>query len=629
MVEVKLNHSNENPFYGMRNCLQLFNNLNGTITTSMLDAGYEEVKNDKAKRELFYSLLFAVGDITNRQHNIFKSFYKRDLDNGGNANRESFWTIFLWMKEKHYKQFVEFLTSGLFNEYTCFDFLFRSRVQTKGKRVVRVYDIFSDVKYCDDLANYLYRIINGNNPFTKHLVAKFLTIPRLSKRQNHKKMLEETKNIMLHKSVFLIKLSKLMGWEYVANDNYADFKGYRKWRQAYNQELESVLFSSKQILTYDKEQFLEWFDKLPAQARFRVKNRILYSKIETATHSFPSGNSTHTETPKYPQMIEWYKEWEKNKEAKQAEQRALEEKVRQGQASEEDKIKLEKVKKEAKVNIGATNFNELYNDICNGTIDKLKLESFMNKVNLPYNSLVIIDDSGSMRGAPFNFASFIASVCLVKNPDDDGRNLLGFFNGRSHWHGFINSTIKDSPNSIMRTQVAQVVKSPFVNPKLSFYGNYKCISNFCQSVFQGGCTNISAIPEGLKQVCDKAPAVLDALKAYPVWTIISDGEWNNLRSPEASINDFFRKCENYFGFRPYIVAIDIINPRYSSMYYGDLSRGSEKFSGIDNLMYIPSNPAMIEQFLTNFKDMDVFDVYTPLQSIYRSNRYELVRTNTL
>lgn len=45
-------------------------------------------------------------------------------------------------------------------------------------------------------------------------------------------------------------------------------------------------------------------------------------------------------------------------------------------------------------------------------------------------------------------------------------------------------------------------------------------------------------------------------------------------------------------------------------------------------MYIPSNPAMIEQFLTNFKDMDIYDVYTPLQSIHRSNRYELVRRNT-
>ena len=610
MVEVKLNNSNKNPFYGMRNCLQLFNNLNGTITTSMLDDGYEEVKDSKEKRELFYSLLFAVGDITNRQHNIFKGI---KVDNGGNANRESFWTIFNWMKGKHFDQFKRFLLAGIFNEYTCFDFLFRSRVQTRGKRVINVYDVFGDEEYCKVLADYLYSVINGNNPFNKHLVAKFLSLPRLSKRSKHNKMLPETKMVMKNKVKFLVDLSEIMHWEYEIGDNYANFKGYREWRRAYNQELESVLFSSRQILSYDKEQFLEWFDKLPAQARFRVKNRILYSKDSN-------------EVPKYPQMMEWYKEWEANKEAKQAEQRVLEEKIRQGQASEEDKERLQKVKKEAKVTTGATNFNELYNDICKGNIDKLKLESFMNKVNLPYNSLVIIDDSGSMRGAPFNFATFIASVCLVKNPDDDGRNLLGFFNNRSHWHGYIDATIRKSPNSILRTQAVQTKKSPFVDPSKSFYENYLNIDRFCRAVFNGGGTNISAIPEGLKKECDKEPAILDALKAYPIWTIVSDGEWNNLSSPEASINDFFRKCENYFGFRPFIIAIDIANSYYDTSEY--FAKRADRFSGIDNLMYIPSNPVMIEQFLTNFKDMDIYDVYTPLQSMYRSNRYELVRRNT-
>lgn len=610
MVEIKLNNSNENPFYGLRNCLTLFNSLNGIIGTSLLDAAYNEVKDNKAKRELFFSLLFAVGDITGRQHNIFKDIKK---DSGGNANRETFWGIFLWMKQKHYDQFVKFLNEGLFNEYTCFDFLFRSRVQTKGNRVVQVFDIFSDVKYCEGLANYLYKVINSNNPFNKHLIAKFLTLPRLSKRSKHKKMLEETQRIMANKAQFLIKLSNLMGWEYEVNGTYANFKGYREWRRTYNKELESVLFSSRQILTFDKEQFFQWFDKLPSQARFRVKNRVLYSK-------------NADKTLKYPEMAKWYKEWEEYKETKQAEQRVLEKKVRQGQASEEDKVKLQKVKKEVKVTVGATNFNDLYNEIWNNKVDKLKLESFINRVNLPYNSLVIIDDSGSMSGAPFNFASFIAAVCLCKNPDDDGRNLLGFFNNYSHWHGYIDSTVKRSPNSIIRTQVAQTKKSPFVDPTKSFYKNYQNISTFCRSVFQGGGTNISAIPEGLKLECDKEPAVLDALKAYPVWTIISDGEWNNLRSPEASINDFFRKCENWFGFKPFIVAIDISNGWSTPE---SLARSADRFSGIDNLMYIPSNPAMIEQFLTNFKDMDVFDVYTPLQSIYRSNRYELVRKNTL
>lgn len=87
-----------------------------------------------------------------------------------------------------------------------------------------------------------------------------------------------------------------------------------------------------------------------------------------------------------------------------------------------------------------------------------------------------------------------------------------------------------------------------------------------------------------------------------------------------------RKCENYFGFRPFIVAIDIANGWYGP---DRLTRGADRFSGIDNMIYIPSNPAQIEQFLTNFKDMDVFDVYTPLQSLYRSNRYDLVRNNVL
>lgn len=608
MIKVQLNHSNENPFYGLRNCLQLFQNSTNIISETQLNACYNEVKENKVKRELFFSLLFSIGDITARQHNIFKGVKK---DSGGNANREGFWIVFTWMRKNHFDQFIKFLNAGLFNEYTCFDFLFRSRVQTMKTRVIKVYDIFEDAKYRTELAKYIYSVVKGNNPFNKQLVAKFLTIPRLSKRQGHKRMLEETRRVMENKSKFLIELSQLMGWEYEVHGIYSNFKGYRTWRKEYNQDLESVLFSTGKILEFDKVNFLEWFDKLPAQARFRVKNRILYSK--------------NGETPKYAKFQKWYEEWKIFKTKKQEEQRILEEKVRQEQASETDLSKLEKIKKQAKVTVGATNFKDIFNEICSGKIDKLKLESFIDKVNLPYNSLVIIDDSGSMRGTPFNFAIFIASVCLYKNPDDDARNLLGFFNNRTHWHSCIDVTTNKTTNSILRTTVAKKEITPFIDPTKSFYENFVNIYNFCKAVFQGGGTNISAIPEGLKTVCDSYPEILDALKSYPVWTIISDGEWNNLRSPEASLNDFFRKCENYFGFKPFIVAIDIADNRW----WNPKPTDAERFSGIDNLIYIPSNPAQIEQFLTNFKDMDTFDVYTPLLSLYRSNRYELIRENTL
>ena len=609
MMEIKLNKSNSNPFYGLRNCLSLQQKATGSITTSLLDACWEEVKDSLEKKQMFFSVLFSIGDITARHHNIFGNTKR---DSGGNANREAFYVIFNWLKANHYDQFLKFLYEGMFDEYQCFDTLFANRVQTKGNKVLKVYNVFTDIHYTSALLKYCYKIIMGNNPYKKHLLAKFLTLPRLSKRSKHKKMLENTKQLMEAKAVFLSKLSELVGWEYEVNGTYANFKGYRQWRKQYNQELESVLFSTGKIFDFSKDEFFFFFDKLPAQARYRTKNKILYSK--NADESF-----------KYPQLQEWYKEWEAYKESKQKEQRVLEEKIRQGNASLQDVEKLEKVKKEAKVNVGATNFKQLYEDIKSGRVDELKLEAFMNKVNLPYNSLVILDDSGSMRGEPFNFGCFLAAVCLCKNPDDDGRNLLGFFNNKSHWHGYIDVAAKITPNRIMRSSVAQVAKSPFVDPKLSFYQNYKNIEAFCKGVFQNGCTNISAIPEGLKQVCDVNPAILDAVKSYPVWTIISDGEWNNLRSPEASINDFFRKCESWFGFKPFIVAIDVDGGYYSP----SIGSNAERFSGIDNFIYIPANPAQIEQFLTNFHDMDVFDVYTPLQSIFRSNRYDLIRQFTL
>lgn len=505
-MEVKLTKNvNDNPFYGMKANLRLFQNVGNTITPQMLNDAFNECKS-KEHRDLFFSLLFSVGDITSRQHNIYNGVI---VDNGGNANREGFYTIFNWLKDNHKDQFIKFLNAGLFNEFSCFDMLFRSRVQTKGSKVLNIYDIFADDWYRYALVEYVYAVINGTNPFNKFLVAKFLTLPRLSKRSGHNKMLDATKKVMEHKAMFLKELSVLMGWEFEVNGTYANFVGYRKWRKEYNQNLESVLFSSKKILEFTKDEFLNWFDKLPATARFRVKNRILYKTKED-------------ETPKYAQLKLWYIEWEQYKEKKQAEQRVLEEKVRQGQATNDDVTKLQKVKKEAKVTTGATNFKEIYDDILRGRVDELKVESFMNKVNLPYNSLVIIDDSGSMSGVPFNFASFMASICLVKNPDDDGRNLLGFFNDYSRLYGYIDQKATKMPNSLLRRGSTKTVSAPFVDPNKSFIQNYKNIDSFCRAVFQSGCTNISSIPEGFKRCIDNDPSIKDAIMNYPIWTIISD-----------------------------------------------------------------------------------------------------------
>ena len=585
--------TSNNPFNGLRNCLNLFSKQE-PVTFVELEEAYKEVESDKEKLKMFYSLLFSIGDVTSRQHNIFKD---KKVDSGGNANRESFEMIVQWMFAQHKQQFVKFLNAGLFNEFSTFDVLVKNRIKTNNGRIIEVFKAFQNPEYRTILVNYFEKVIKGNNTFNKMLIAKFLTLPRLSKRKGHEKMLSDTKEAMEYKATFLVELSKRMNWKYDIHDNYANFIGYREWRKIYNQELESVLFSTKKIFNLDQVEFVNWFDKLPAIARLRVINKI------------------SNDQEKYSNLFKWYQSWNSYKEQKQSEFRDLQERIRQNLATDDEKLQLKELEKEAKVNVGAINFKDLYNDISKGKVDKLKLETFINtKVNLPYNSLVIIDDSGSMHGEPFNIATFIASVCLYKNPDDDARNLLGFFNTESHWHTGITSKVSDK-NSLIRNKIVKVNNEPLIDPKLSFYDNYERIDSFCHSVCQWGCTNISSIPEGLHEACQDDSTVLDYLKKYPVWTIISDGEFNNLNTPKKSMQDFMDKCEKYFGYKPFIVAIDI-NKNVSS---------SNNFVGVENMIYIPSNIGQIEQLLTNFKDSDCFDVFYPLLSVYRSNRYEIVR----
>ena len=604
MVKIEFNKTNENPFYGLKNCLSIFQGQ--SITNSLLTSAYNEVKDDKVKREMFYSLLFSIGDITNREHNIFKG---NKVDSGGQAKRNEFFIIMNWIIANDYEQFKKFLWAGLFDEYTCFDNLFRSRVQTRAKTrdVINVYNMLSIPKYREDLEDYVVSIINGNNPFKKMLVAKFLTLPRLGKRSGHKQMLPDTYRVMLEKAQFLKDISVKIGWTYVFNGKFANFKGYRSWRRQYNSNLESVLFSTGKISEFDKLQFTNWINKLPAQARYRVKNRIFYSYKDDAKTIL-----------KWPNLKQWYLDWEQFKENAQQEQRVLQEKVRQGTASIEDRIRLEKVKQEAKVTTGASTFEDLYKEILSGNPDKLKLESFVeNKVNLPFNFLTIIDESGSMQGAPYNFAAFLASVLLYKNPDDTGRNLIGMFANQARFLSAIDCKGSKVVNSFWHRQnVVSIVPEPFIIPEKSFYENYKRISEFLNATFKGGGTYISSIAERLKEIARLEPDTLDALREYPVWICCSDGDLNNSYDAKSSILELQHKCEQYLGFIPYIVIIEIGNfNNYNINHFAD----------IDQVMYIPGKIELIEQMLVNFKDIDIFDVYTPLMSIYRSNRYDFVR----
>ena len=616
-MKVELNKKSDNPFYGLKNCINLYNLIGkGAITETLLNSCFEEVKDSKEKREMFFSLLFSIGDITAREHNIFRGRIER-VDNGGSSQREDFMLIVNWLRNNHYAQFRKFLYSHLFHEYVSFDTLLANRIQTvKGKsKNIKVKKIYSSLslpkQQAEDLADYCARIIKGSNPAHKYFLAKFLTRPRSGKRKGHKRMLPDTKSIMNAKKGFMILLSEKLGFEVVFKENFIVFKGYNEWRQEYIGNLESVLFASKKILEFDKQEFLKWLNTLPSTARFRVRTRLLSKENKLKG--------------KWVNLGEWFLEWEKFKENKQTEQRVIEEKVRQGVATEKEVAKLEQVKKEAKVTVGAVNFKDLYCEIVKGTVDKLKIQPFLDKINLNYNTLTFIDDSGSMAQFnckygfnAFDFANFIATITLMKNPSDEGRSLIGYFSREARLYTTMDKQANHI-NSILNSEVVHKVGEPIIKPEEHFLTNLARLRNFSYAMRTSNGTNISSIPEDLRRWVGLDTERIEQLQQFPVWTIISDGNWNTLPSPEASINDFMRKCQLYFGFKPFIIAIDV----------SDRDFPVERFSGIENFMYMNPNPAQIEQFLVNFKDLDVMDIYTPLLSIARSNRYLPVRENTL
>jgi len=606
MIKVEFGSKNQNPFYGMKNTLELFQVASKGTTPSgiTMAQAWGEADTDE-KKALLVSILFFVGDVTSRQHNLFEG----KVDGGGNSQREVFRDTIIPFLVKNVAKTSKAKKLGLMKlitEYTTMDNIFASRVKTTKKtdKVVSVVNMIN-VFGVDSVAEYAADVILRGTTFEKICLSKFITRPRFSKRTGKTKMLKETLEVMASKAELLTKISDIAGFVYEDKKSYIDFLGFYTWRKEFNAGFESVLFSTQSVKDLDREQFFKVLESSPSDARFRIRNKVMFGE-------------------KWGPLKAWYTEWEQFKEAKQAEQRVLETKVANGVATESDVVKLGVVKKEARVNVGAVAFTTFFKEIITGKVDEIKIQPFLDKIKLPYNSLVFVDDSSSMNsnyGNSFGFsarefASFMATIVLSKNPDAEARDLMGLFSADCRMFDGISSFNK-APNSLLAKNVVATAKTSLINSEDTFLNNLRRMKAFLDAKTTVNGTNISSIPENLNRWAQGDSSRIEAIQKFPIWTLISDGNFNNLGHASSSLNDFMRKCENYFGFRPFLILIDVA---------GSTSQPISQFSGIDNVMMVPPNPANIEMLLTNFKDMDTYDVYTPLQSIYRSQRYAPIRS---
>ena len=603
-LKVEFNNASENPFSGMANTLRVFQNgSKGNVSLTTVQECWKEARTNEQKA-LVFALFFSIGDVTNRAHNVFQGGKR---DKGGYAERSTFRDVilpFMWGKVKASKRLDNNQFLNLVAEYTTMDNILATRVKTKKNKdtvlqVINMVEIFG----VDVVAEYCANIYHNGSPFQKLCLSKYLVLPKVGK-QAQTKQLQEVRKTLLTKFCDLTKLN------YIENEKYTNFVDYRAWRKNFNANLESVLFSTGGIMDLDKEEFLKLVQAMPASARYRTRCKLLNKD-----------GTVKKET--YTGLANWFLEWEKFKETKQKEQRVIEEKVRQGTASEKEKIALKKVTKDAKVTVGAFNFIQEFHNIIVGKVDKIKIQPFLDSINLDYNVLMHVDDSGSMNspwGNTLGFrardlAAFIATICLSKNPDDDGRGLLGLFSATTRY--ITGSTgVVEKQNKLMRG-VAREQHAPLIDPNLHFLENLENMRGILNYHSTGNGTNVASIFNSIHNWVKADDSAIDYLQNYPVWTFISDGNFNNLGNASASLGQLFTLMENKVGFKPYVIIIDVARTGNSQ----DITN----FTGMDNVMFIPPSPANIEMFLTNFKDINTYDVYTPLQSMYESNRYNEVK----
>lgn len=627
-LKVKMSNVSSNPFYGKIELKNLLNTGKSIQSQEMMDSAlnkaWKECKDSKELREAFYIICFSIGDITNRQHNIFG---KTKKDDGGNASRKQMMWILSWIRKNNSIQYYKFMFSRLINEFVSWAAILSAQVRTKKgtkkieKTETKTFNALSE-QDLDKLAEYLSKTIKDGSYLDKLLLSKWLVLPRTSKRikvnREGKKvgkrdLQETTKKLMKLKESLYLKLSAILNWEVVYHKHNVEFKGLKEFKQSLNTSFESVLFSTKEICKYDKEQFFKLLEITPSNARYRIQRRLLDK----------DGNSKQKWTSSTGEDLAiWFKNWEKFKEEKQAEQRVLTEKVRQGVATEKDKKQLEQVKKQAKVTTGATTLFDQINSSMMGNFDDVLMQSILDKINFEVPVLVINDCSGSMSGLSTNIARLLTVTAMLKNPSKDLDNMLVRFGSNAE---FVTDFSKGT-QQVNRFMLEKSVKvSKLIDRTMPFSWNYNNIKNFVNSNMGG--TDFSSVAkvfyEWINNDINFRQQRIEQLQQYPVILVVSDGDMNSDSTAADSMMRFM-SVMHQIGWNGVVVVWDVKNVSYS------LSEIGDKFANVPNCVhYYGYNLGIINQIFTNIHDLDVIDVYQEIKSLHASNRYELIKQNTL
>lgn len=626
-----------NPFYGLSATLDLFQQspkgIDKTRTNALLNASWKEVNaiTDGVRKseaiQLFYTLVFAIGDVNNREHQLFG---KSKVDQGGFGQRETFRYALEWMLSNTPKYFYSFI--HLIPEYSNYENLFFNQIRTdryKGKLISQE-ALPVDSKL---IAEALAKHINSGkvSPFELSLIAKFLPKVPVSKRYRIKKdgtkVAKEKQNFTIEKDKRNLKLiehfSIAMGFNIKIHDTHVRFLGYEKWRSTFLKDTEAHLFSTKEVIKFDKTQFENWLEQLPAGARFRVQRRLVEKTDKGELKALPKWTLQTGEN-----MGEIYLAWMKNKEAAMKLLVSMSEKEK----DQMDVKDLKKLEKAAKVTTGGNTLYEVMINFLKGVntseanilaqtlVDKIKLEvpvMVVSDVSGSMNSAFSVAKETSLRLSAIDVARLSTALFLYKNPDPDLQEFFIRFDDHAE-------VIMDGTPGVAKTNRYMTGRTfiidKLVNKTLPFMNTYKNVST---QLFARGGTSFNVVADDLNKWANEEGGIYfsirkELIQKYPVWLVISDGDMNGSGSATNTMRNFQMKMKQYFSFEPVVVVWDVQS--------NDVAHDKSKFKDLENVMYFGGfNPGVLNSVFLGINDVDIIDVYIPLKTLFASNRYQPVR----
>lgn len=625
-----------------------------SVVMNYLTAAWKECSGNLESRKMFWSVVFSFGDVVNREHNIFRKKGIKNVDQGGNSLRKVFMYCLEWMNINTPEQLYSFFP--VLGEYynlgamTMFNIIWTDRFKgnvlehyqidiDKDRLTSYIAGILSDSKTSEsDLklwAKWLWRVPTGQVRTHKRVITD-KGLKSMQRKYNNTSLKvgnialvsspKQSKTLQKDREILeCIKLlSEKMGWLVKSYKTNILYSGYKSFRSKYLGDTEAHLFSSQKIKEFSMNEFIDWIDVQPSSARFRVQKRLFESVDGKLVSRKKWFNNQGTD------MATFYDKWLADKEVAQNNLRSLTTEEKETLAKEDPKV-LREIEKKAKVNTGAETILDNIAKLLSGgdkATTNVVCQSILDKVKIQVPVLVIADTSSSMshntvthKGITFkarDMAAIATTIFMYKNPSETAKDLLITFSSTSRvLHDGAKGVFTGGSNRFLQGTNIDVVK--LIDRTEDFLSNYARIGKYVNA---NGATHFSAVCDLLDSWVKEDENLLahrrEMVNQYPVILVVSDGDLNDDYTAKASMEKFQSKMREWFGWDGVIVVWDVQTAQ--------VAQSQSKFEGIPNVMYYGGcNPGILNQIFTSIDDLDVIDVYTPLLSMYRSNRYEPVR----